>query len=243
MNEQKENFLMKIELSAVERDTLLVWADGSKSRAGRYGDGNAMFPEEQRFINAIKAHQGGPFEVSHNQIVILLAWAESNVDAHFGRGAITNPPEAMLLKKITDAFEAVKETYPEGGSAVEDTPAPASPLPRQARSSRPEKKPVLTYFLIALLVACAIALWGAKKILLKQNPAVVTRAISPAGYSIREFIGSVEIKRNNVKTTVTKAGEMLLPGDTVFTAVTSQVYVSNGKDVLKAGENSFITIP
>lgn len=231
---------MKIDISPVERDTLLAWADGTKSRAGRYGDGNAVFPEEQELINAIKAHQRGPLEVSYNQIVILVSWAESNVDAHFGRGAIANPPEAMLLKKITDAFESVKETAPESGSAAESTPASVSPLPRQARH---EKKPVLSYILIALLALCAVALWGGKKVLLRQNPAAATGAVSGTGYSIREFIGSVEIKRNNVKTAVTKAGEMLLPGDTVFTAVTSQVYVGNGNNVMKAGENSFIAIP
>jgi hypothetical protein len=232
---------MKIEISAVERDTLLAWAEGTKSRANRYGDGNALFPEEQQFTNVIKAHQAGPLEVSYNQIVILTSWAESNVDAHFGRGAITNPPEAMLLKKITDAFESVKGPAVEGGGAVEQMPQPVPMSP--PRHAPPEKKPMFAYILIVLLAASVIALWGAKKIILRQNPAAAASTVSQTGYSIREFIGSVAIKRNNEKTAVTKAGEMLLPGDTVFTAVTSQVFVSNGRDLLKAGENSFIAIP
>jgi DNA-binding protein len=231
---------MKIEISPVERDTLLAWADGSKSRAGRYGDGNAEFPEEQGFIDAIRAHQGGLLEVSHNQIVILLAWAESNVDSHFGRGAITNPPEAMLLKKITGAFESVREVFAEEVKEAGREVASALTAPKRAQ---PEKKPVFAYVLVVLLLACVIALWGAKKIILRQNPAAATRAVSSTGYSIREFIGSVEIKRNNVKTTVTKAGEMLLPGDTVFTGITSQICIGNGSNVMKADENSFIAIP
>jgi hypothetical protein len=98
--------------------------------------------------------------------------------------------------------------------------------------------------LIVVLAASAITLWGAKKIILRHAPADV-RELQSSGknYSIREFIGIVQIKRNNVKSTVTRAGEMLMSGDTVFTGTASEVYVYNGKIGMKAGENSFIPVP
>lgn len=81
---------MTIDLSVLERDTLLSWKPISK----------VLFPEEEVLGSRLGQHRGGAFGLNTSEAVILSSWAEESVDGHFGGGAIANITEKALLDKI-----------------------------------------------------------------------------------------------------------------------------------------------
>ncbi len=89
--------MAQLELSPIERDTLISWR----------GDSAIALPNEEQLICNLRKHTGGVIALTDNQVVILSSWAEAEVDKNFGAGAITNIIEMSLLKKIKKAYSLI----------------------------------------------------------------------------------------------------------------------------------------
>jgi|GEM_PF-972259 len=91
------------EVSLGHRDYQIMrsWYRGNLDTAGRYGDGEALFPDDSivwKKLNKSK-ESGRPAELSERNIEIILMWAEEAI-AH----TALNVDEFMLIKKLLSAL-------------------------------------------------------------------------------------------------------------------------------------------
>jgi hypothetical protein len=231
---------MDITISRIEKETLLAWYETAKTRAGRFGDGNAAFPDEARLVAEFTGHAGGAFEVNQTRLNIMLSWAESAVDAHFGGGAITNPDEAALLDKLKRAlqrFEETTETPSIDPKTALDHPAVQS---RPGAASRLPKYLIIILSLAALLIlVLALLFQGGPDARRRTEPSVpgesaVYRVESVTGDVFRETGGGWEKVGLN---------QVLKPGERIRTERASEVVLKNtAGNKIKIAENTQIKL-
>ena len=74
--------MISIELSTRERELVRLWIENARERAGHYGDGMSVFPDEARIEE--KLSKEGKVRFTRHQLELILdlsgdlAWMNSN---------------------------------------------------------------------------------------------------------------------------------------------------------------------
>jgi hypothetical protein len=231
---------MDVTLSSIEKATLLAWYETAKSRAGRLGDGGAAFPEEERLVSDLTGHAGGAFEVNQSRLNIMLSWAESAVDAHFGGGAITNPDEAALLDKLKRVLQSFEETT--------ETPSidPKTAIDHPAVRARPGAARRLPKYLIIILSLAALILL-VLALLFQSGPDTRRRAApsapdETAAYRVESITGNV-FRETESGLEKVSLNQVLKPGERLCTGRASEVVLKNNSgNKIKIAENTEIKL-
>ena len=65
------------------------------------------WPDEKRVVSKLERALKGPdsLRLSAVQVRIIQAWAEEQVGGHYGGGAVMNPEEQSILRKVNSALE------------------------------------------------------------------------------------------------------------------------------------------
>lgn len=65
------------------------------------------WPDEKRVVSKLERALKGPnsLRLSAFQVRIIQAWAEEQVGGHYGGGAVMNPEEQSILRKVNSALE------------------------------------------------------------------------------------------------------------------------------------------
>lgn len=226
---------MIIQLSKDERDTLLMWKEMSKRTGDHFGGGEAIFPEEERLAAALRAHPGGKFEIKDSLLVVCLSWAEAGVDPHFGGGAITNPVEKELLKKLK-ALDTDKGAPPSPGPAPAKTPNFDSLVPDfENRGGRKAK--LWGVVIAAAILAVAFHLTTGKD---KKEPAQAPAPL-PDNIRVEYSVGEVLIKSGESWVPVTVGGQVML-SDSLRTSAASKVVLDAAGRKIEVSESRAVLV-
>ena len=65
------------------------------------------WPDEKRVVSKLERALKGPdsLRLSAVQVRIIQAWAEEQVGGHYGGGAVMNPEEQSILRKVNSALK------------------------------------------------------------------------------------------------------------------------------------------
>jgi hypothetical protein len=86
--------MISIELTARQRELIRIWIDNSRVKAGHYGDGASVFPDEARIEEKIS--EEGKVRLTRHQIEMLLDLSSGlNVD------------EIQLIKILQDGLDKI----------------------------------------------------------------------------------------------------------------------------------------
>ncbi|OGJ85077.1 MAG: hypothetical protein A2268_16305 [Candidatus Raymondbacteria bacterium RifOxyA12_full_50_37] len=222
---------MKMNISSLERNTLLEWK----------GSSAVIFPEEEQLAALLKKHPGGAIDLNENQIIILSSWAESTVDKHFGAGAITNVVEGGLLKKITDLYE--KLPAPDSAQRGEKTTgiSPGAGQPADTAHQRVKKSRAPTLMLrmtLAVLVA-AVAIYVSHK--KAPEPEVLPEPAGLAAYGVSYVVGDVCIKRSDTWVQL-EIGDKVTVADSLKTDKASEVTIANKNKSFTISEEKILQV-
>jgi len=227
---------MKIELSKIERNTLLHWKEESRTRAGRYGGETANFPDEEHLAMLLKSHTGGTLELGINKAMILMSWAEDNVDRHFGRGAIVNVVERALLQKIQSILPI------EGKAASTQSSRLGTQTQKPKRESRFDGNKWLPLLIIGTMLTCLV-LFQKSATHSKSDHHAYKKLAGVLAYHPQLITGKVSYKRKN-KWMPVNAGSQVISGDSIWVASESRlVLMHNHKKKWVIGENQKTTLP
>ena len=224
---------MKINISTLERDTILGWQEGNKARADRYGDGNVAFPDEQMLVAALKKHTGGEINLELNQIMILLSWAEANVDKDFGGGAITNSVEFSVVEKIKKAHAAFALTENAAALHAYEEEVKHKTEPDKQEEAEEPAEPLVTprwlYFsIIIMTIALVISVATTRSMNAKRAAADASASVTE--YQVRYVLGLSYAKHNGVWKKLV-ISDRLSAGDSVKTTLNSELQFLNGMKI------------
>ena len=67
----------------------------------------AFWPDEERVMRKLRRalEIPGPVEFSRFQIQVIQTWVEEQEEGHYGGGAVLNPEEQSIIKKLRAALE------------------------------------------------------------------------------------------------------------------------------------------
>ena len=82
-----------------EKELLELWAD-STIHGGHYGDGDAVFPDEQLVLNKLREKARPRVRWTRRNLEIILIWAEHAVGGLRPGKEALNIDESRLLEKI-----------------------------------------------------------------------------------------------------------------------------------------------
>lgn len=97
---------MNLDISFTDREEeiLKIWADAT-IHGGHYGDGDAVFPDEQIVLDKLGKKDSGSVKWTRRNLEIILIWAEHAVGG-LKRGKETmNIDEFRLLEKIKQVLD------------------------------------------------------------------------------------------------------------------------------------------
>lgn len=208
---------MKMDISTLERDTLLSWRGTSK----------AILPEEDILATTLKNHQGGSIDISDTQIIILTSWAESTVDHNFGSGAITNITENILLSKIKERYSKLSSS---NDFSLQEKPFIESSLQNNNSDNRNIQASRAGIFLKIILIGIALIIAIVILRVYSRKPFTSAQSFQTANepylLNVSYIIGDVLFKRDGSWKKL-KIGMQVTEYDSIQTLKASKVTLSN----------------
>jgi len=93
--------MITLTLTKEEKEKILYWYEHVQSDSQHYGDGIAVFPEEQVIIDELNRRKDGDFHFTDSQIQIIADWMQRAIHGRFGKSIYVVPEEKSVYDKIT----------------------------------------------------------------------------------------------------------------------------------------------
>ncbi len=92
--------MITLTLTKEEKEKILYWYEHVQKDSQHYGDGIAIFPEEQVIIDKLTSRKDGDFLFTENQIHIIADWMDKAIRGRFGKNIYVVPEEKSIYDKI-----------------------------------------------------------------------------------------------------------------------------------------------
>ena len=106
----KDKIMNTLNLSPNEIDTIISWHNYCTEDSQHYGNGIAIFPQEQAIIDKLNQHSTN-VSFSDDEIILISEWMDECINRKYGNATVLLGEEQRLFNQISEIAKAIEDNH------------------------------------------------------------------------------------------------------------------------------------